>query len=1268
MRGVHDGAPAFTANNPYGFTNTVQMVGDAITEQRKLIAEIYGSTDAVPQVFVPYKEMADLYNAGLKAYIPGDVTLMWAEDNAGYLRQVPTRAEAARPGGNGIYYHSSYWGSPKSYLWLNSAPMGLMVEQLQRAFSSDAGRFWILNVGDLKPGEMKTELFAKLAWDVDGYDDSNIKSRFLVEQLERDFGLSAAAAADAADALDRFSTLENTKRAEYWGTQNPSGVHSAAFNGSYSFPLSPTADGDELQRYIDEANALVTILDDVSAGLDERHRSAFYQQVLHRVRSYRNQAEQLGYYWKNQLAAEQRRYGSATVYAALSKAARERIKTDEAYFHALEGGKWTGAIGYSHPITYYGGVNEGIVMLTDDRYAVVASASDGVGASAEGQRTAGAGTLRLDSASPQDERFFDVFNRNDVAEDWIAEADAPWLTLSATSGRTSTEQRVAVKVDWSRLDAGATAAIRVYNAVDGVKTGSPVATFTVRADQSTVDLAGARGHAEANGYVAIEAEHFAENLPGADGSRWGVVTRNAQRGDTMKAYPETAPRVDADFGSTARLKYRVHFTSSGQFTGTFYRVPTLNEGTDDNGTARSTRIAIGLGATPPVSATLRGCAQTSCGSAWANNVMRQIEPLTFTINVPAPGWHDLVVYRSDAAIVFDRIIIPTATGAVADGLVGPPESPNSIPGAAAQTAKVAPLPKLITTARALPAVSLPVGQTRPVEGLDDVATVSSSNATIVSVALDQGRVQITGGRAGTAAITAVGRDGAFTSLTVTVVKGDAPPLGSYQERDGLVVIDAADALERSAFADAIDSNNTTHTWAQAPNGLQTVPIASGSAQHWLATSAAQGQALLAATPTQKVNGSAAAGTPPRLEFTVDITNGGTYYLFANTSNPNATADSYHVAVDGQWRYHSSKGGEELGAETWYGSTGVAGAALTLEPGAHRIALWTRESGLLVNQLALTKTTTPGLTGLQPPSARKRLTPLLTTPSLSPAAANGENGWYTSSPTLTLTSEPGASTHYKLGSGAFAPYLGPITIQQAGPTVVTYRSTDAVGNVEADKTLTVKLDKTAPVTSASISGTPDADGWRSPPAIVTLTGTDSDSGVARTQYAIDDGEWRAYDQPFAVPTGEHTVRYRSTDHAGLVENAGQVAVKSRAQTTSPSTVGGSVPGTLSLTLGAPASFGAFVAGIDREYAATTTAGVVSTAGDAALTVGDPGPLTNGTFTLAEPLRVELAKTVWTAPVSNDLVTVTFRQHIGATQPLRTGTYSRSVTFTLSTTSP
>jgi hypothetical protein len=709
LRGVHDGAPAFTRGNPYGFGDTIEMVVDAINEQRQMIDEIYGSVDAVPQVFVPYKEMNDLYNAGLKDYIPGDVILMWADDNYGHLRQLPTESEAARSGGNGIYVHSSYWGRPKSYLWLNSTPAPLLIEQLRRAWSSDAGRFWILNVGDIKTGEMKIEIFAKLAWDIDGRHEPDHERKYLGEQLERDFGLAGEAAAELLDALERFTRLEATKRAEFFGTQNPSGVHSAGFDGAYSYPFSATSYGDELQRYINEANELVEIVEGVSDRLDVRYRSAFYQQVLHRVSSWRNMAEQIGYYWKNQLYAEQGRYASTKVYAELSRRARERIRSDQDYWDTVSDGKWEEAIGYSHPITYYGGVNEGVVMLTDDRYATVASPAEGVGANAEGQEVPGRGTLLFNSASPDDERFFDVFSRNQVGGEWLAGTDAPWITLSNDAGTTSTEQRVIVTVDWPQLDASASGTIRVYNAAGGERTGAAIATFTVQAVRSAVDLGATRGHLEANGYVAIEAEHFAENVPGVDGSEWRTVKRNGRRGDTMKAFPETAARVDSHFTTTAHLRYRVYFTSSGQFTGTFYRVPTLNEGDNDDGTARTAWTAVGLNDNVPADANLQSCSGTGCGSDWAHNIMRQIEPLTFAVNVPAPGWHELVVYRSDASIVFDRIVIETADGAVGDGLVGPVESPNNIArGDAVQTATVASLAQEVRAYRALAPVNASV--------------------------------------------------------------------------------------------------------------------------------------------------------------------------------------------------------------------------------------------------------------------------------------------------------------------------------------------------------------------------------------------------------------------------------------------------------------------------------------------------------------------------------------------------------------------------------
>ncbi|WP_157592119.1 peptidase M6 [Solirubrobacter soli] len=139
----------------------------------------------------------------------------------------------------------------------------------------------------------------------------------------------------------------------------------------------------------------------------------------------------------------------------------------------------------------------------------------------------------------------------------------------------------------------------------------------------------------------------------------------------------------------------------------------------------------------------------------------------------------------------------------------------------------------------------------------------------------------------------------------------------------------------------------------------------------------------------------------------------------------------------------------------------------------------------------------------------------------------------------------------------------------------------------------------------------------------------------------------------------------------------------------SDVGGTVPATLGLTLGTAASFGAFTPGATKDYTASTTANVISTAGDAALSVGDagtnPGHLVNGAFALPEVLQVK-AKTAanpggafadvgaatqvltWSAPASNDSVTVDFMQRVKAVDALRTGAYAKTLTFTLSTTTP
>ena len=137
----------------------------------------------------------------------------------------------------------------------------------------------------------------------------------------------------------------------------------------------------------------------------------------------------------------------------------------------------------------------------------------------------------------------------------------------------------------------------------------------------------------------------------------------------------------------------------------------------------------------------------------------------------------------------------------------------------------------------------------------------------------------------------------------------------------------------------------------------------------------------------------------------------------------------------------------------------------------------------------------------------------------------------------------------------------------------------------------------------------------------------------------------------------------------------------------------MPATLSLALGSPATFGAFTPGVARDYTASTTANVISTAGDATLSVADAssnatGHLVNGAFSLPQALQVKAASPAgvggafgpvggsaapstlltYAGPVSNDPVALDFFQRIGANDALRTGSYSKTLTFTLSTTNP
>ncbi len=188
LRGIHDSGMI----GPKTGEERRRTLEQVFADQRAMLRE--AGIPQAPQVFTPYKEVLDIYRAGLK--VPDDVTLMWTDDNFGYIRHFPDPAERARSGGNGVYYHLSYLGAPLSYLWLSTTPPALIREEMGRAWDKGARRMWIANVGDIKPAELAIDYFVSLAWDIEGTRGQSTKAwtrQWAEQALGKGTGTAAAA-------------------------------------------------------------------------------------------------------------------------------------------------------------------------------------------------------------------------------------------------------------------------------------------------------------------------------------------------------------------------------------------------------------------------------------------------------------------------------------------------------------------------------------------------------------------------------------------------------------------------------------------------------------------------------------------------------------------------------------------------------------------------------------------------------------------------------------------------------------------------------------------------------------------------------------------------------------------------------------------------------------------------------------------------------------------------------------------------------------------
>jgi hypothetical protein len=290
---------------------------------------------------------------------------------------------------------------------------------------------------------------------------------------------------------------------------------------------------------------------------------------------------------------------------------------------------------------------------------------------------------------------------------------------------------------------------------------------------------------------------------------------------------------------------------------------------------------------------------------------------------------------------------------------------------------------------------------------------------------------------------------------------------------------------------------------------------------------------------------------------------------------------------------------------------------------------------------------------------------------TPATANAA-GWNNANVTVAITGTDNVGgsgvrdVKYTINGGVTLTSAGAtvnVVTSTDGITTIAYWATDNSGNLSPVGSMTVRVDKNAPVTT--ITATPGATSTS-----VVISGTDVTSGVAGTFYSVDGTPAVAYSGPITLDNGVHTVTAFSTDIAGNTEAVKTLSLPLGSLSTvsvNPVSVNGGTAVTGTVTLGSPAPAGGVVVTLTSSSAAAVVPASVTLAAGATtatfaisttvVTASTPAVIT------ASSLGVSKTTTLTVNPVA-----VTFSTLTLSPTSVRGGRANSTATITLGAVTP
>lgn len=325
MRGIHDSG--FETKSLKGLTGEelvqgkIALLDSVIKAQNQILQETLQKETL--KIFVPYKEVLELYDRGLE--VPEDFTLIWVNDNYGYVRRYPNQEERKRVGGNGLYYHNSYWAPPgASYLFICSIPLAHTKNELRKAWDNGIRKIWVTNFGAIKPLEEELTFYARYAWEI-GKENTLTENvdAFVEDWIDRTFSGNHGKA--LAAKLNQFDQVVNMCKLEHMDTDR----------------FMQNGYGDEAVERMHFLQDLFEQANKIYDSLPQEEKDAFFQLILMKIHAAYYTNGMYYYADRSRLLTEQKKnYAAQICFRNANAFDQARQQMLYYYNHVMSNGKW----------------------------------------------------------------------------------------------------------------------------------------------------------------------------------------------------------------------------------------------------------------------------------------------------------------------------------------------------------------------------------------------------------------------------------------------------------------------------------------------------------------------------------------------------------------------------------------------------------------------------------------------------------------------------------------------------------------------------------------------------------------------------------------------------------------------------------------------------------------------------------------------------------------------------------------------------------------